>query len=124
MHRTIRYSWHVLYRADQAIFDCLSASSVIEFREPEAYFNRISATDPTLYHPIDLKFTNLFHSHLQKANTSRIGCTVRNRNFPYEFWVDSFACQCRIGLSVQLFLPDLMSVRLVCYNDFVITAWD
>jgi hypothetical protein len=119
MQPVIRYSWHALYQADEPMFGRLSASPVIEFKEPEAYFNRVSAHDATLYHPIDLKFTNLFHIRLQKAITDWTGKQIRNKNFPYEFWVDSLERECRVGLSVQLFLPDLMSVRLVCYNNFL-----
>jgi hypothetical protein len=118
MNRVINYSWQALYRAEESLLGRLSSSPVIEFQEPETYFNRVSAKEPTLYHPIDLRFTNLFHIYLQKAITSKIGKPIRNKNFPYELWINSFESECRIGLSVQLFLPDLMSVRLVCYNKF------
>jgi len=107
-----------LYRADEPAFDRLSASPVVAPREPDGYFNRVSAKDPTLYHPIDLKLTNLFHIRLQKEIINRIGKSIKNKNFPYEFYVDSFEHECRIGLSLLLFLPDIMSVRLVCYNNF------
>lgn len=112
----VSFGWHILYRADDALMGKPLAPSLVRLSEPTQYFNRISATNPTLYHPIDIEPTNLFHLHLRRALSHVLGA-IREKNFPYNFAIESLGYQCRIGLNIQLFLPDLLSLRLTCYSE-------
>jgi hypothetical protein len=117
MNSTINYSWHVLYRAKEPLFRCLSNSPLFRLMESEAYPKRISATSQTLYHPIELQFTNLFHLKLRRSLEMRLGRKVLEKNFPYNLAIASLAPTCRISVFLQLFMPDMLSAKVVCHND-------
>jgi hypothetical protein len=118
MDRTISFSWQVLYRADTALFGCLRESPILRLEEPNTYFNRISAKDSTLYHPIGLNPINLFHVQLRRELADGLGVTVCGTHFPYQFPIRSFNQEGRVSLSLQLFLPNLMSIRITCHDNF------
>src|SRR5260221_8755729 len=117
MKSTINYSWHLLYRTREPLFGRLSNSPLFRLVELGAYPKRISATSQTLYHPIDLQFTNLFHLKLRRPLEIRFGRNVLEKNFPYNLAIESLAPSCRVSVFVQLFMPDMLSAKLVCHND-------
>jgi hypothetical protein len=120
MKRNISFSWQLLFRTDGVLFDTLGASPVVTLEEPPTYFNRISAKDPSLYHPIDIAFTNLFHERLRRALHDHLKRPAQEKKFPYNLFLSSFGQGCRIGVTCQLFLPNLMSVKIICYDEFVL----
>lgn len=118
MDATVSFSWHALYRADEAPFDRLMTTPIIKLVEVEQYFNRISAKSPTLYHPIDISWTNLFHNRLRQAIRTKFNIEVKEKNFPYNIDIMSLGGVCRIGVSAQYFIPNILSIRLTCYTRF------
>jgi hypothetical protein len=120
MKRSIKFSWQLVFRADGPLFGTLGTSPIVRLEEPPAYFNRISAKDSSLYHPIDVAFLNLFHIRLRRAISDCINGPIRGKKFPYQFFVNSFGQECRVGLTIQLFFPNLISVIILCYDWFVL----
>jgi hypothetical protein len=120
MKRSFSFSWQLLFRTDDALFDTLSSSPIANLEEPPTYFNRISAKDPNLYHPIDVAFTNLFHERIRGWLYEHLNRPVQAKKFPYKLFLNSFGQDCRIGVILQIFMPNMISVRLICYDAFVL----
>lgn len=116
MGTKIRFGWQVTSRASQPLFDRFSNSPLFVANEPETYHNRISSQEQPLYHPIEFSPTNLFHLRLRNALREQFSLQIREKNFPYSATLPLFG-PTRFGGSVQLFLPDIFSVRIFCHDD-------
>jgi hypothetical protein len=115
MQFSTRLSWHTLYRSQSAFFGCLAKSPLVRLIEPERHFNRISAKKRILYHPIDIELTNLFH--LQMHRSLRRQFNVVGKRFPYQVPIASLEAKCHVSVVMQLFLPDMLSVRVICHDE-------
>ncbi len=116
MSTNVRFGWQVQYRSNEALFGRVAKSRSFVPSEPESYYNRISSYDQPLYHPIEFGLTNLFHSTLRRALQEKFGLRIVEKNFPYTAELPLIG-RMRFGASIQLFLPDLFSVRVTCFDE-------
>lgn len=115
----LKVGWLVQYQAPHNLLDKLEGLQWFTPKEPDAFFNRISSIRQPLYHPIEIGLTNLFHRHLRNHLASKFGLKVVEKNFPYCGSVGMSGSN-RFGATVQIFLPNIVSVRIRCFEPFLL----
>lgn len=112
MNATIEFNWHLTYDLGGSAIGRLGKNKYFAVREVENYSLRISATDPKLYHPVELIPTDSFHQKARSLMYRETGAPVREKNFPYVVSIPGFDTDFSLVLRINLCLPNLISIRL------------
>jgi UDP-2,3-diacylglucosamine pyrophosphatase LpxH len=110
----LRFGWQVIYRTENALFDKLSGNPRFRSLESQTYPNKISASNPVLYHPVELHPTNLLHLQLRKSLAQEFSLIVVEKNFPYRLPLELFGGEVSVNYSIGIFLPNVISLRISC----------
>ena len=116
MHTSVQFAWQILYRAGKSFLETFPAPHIASTEKAKGWLNSISATDAALYQPLLATPKNLFHSEVRKKLQKTESLTITENRFPYRIQTDLTDSPIRVGLSVKIFLPDILSLRLICYD--------
>jgi hypothetical protein len=112
----LRLGWQALYRTEIPLFRRLSGSPFFSASEPLTYSNRLSASNPALYHPVLFEPTNLFHQQLRKSLATDFGASVREKNFPITIKSDILEKDISVSAVIHIFLPNIICVKMLSHT--------
>ena len=98
MGAVVRFSWIMLHTIETEHATLPFTTPLYNIQELPGYFDSISTSRPTLYHPLQLTPKNLVHHKLREMLASKYGLTVKEKNFPYLIKLKELGDEIRVGV--------------------------
>jgi endonuclease G len=112
----VKFGWLTFYQLQRPLFRAVADTPYFLARDAPKFAKTIGADGSTLYHPIELHPTNLFHVAARHALQKLFQVYVRNKNFPYTIPLSDLGPSINLGAAAHIYLPDILCIRIMCHT--------